>query len=96
MRYINGFIVYQSFCTFSAPNPQHFSFFYKAFYFVLEYSQLTNVIILLVSGEQRRDSAIYIHVFILLQTPFPSRLPHNIEQHSKCYIVGLQHFSFNV
>ena len=41
-----------------------------------------------VSGGQQRDPAIHIHVFILPQTPLPSRLPHNIEQSSMCYIVG--------
>ena len=35
-----------------------------------------------VSGEQQRDSAIYIHVSILPQIPLPSRLPHNTEQSS--------------
>ena len=34
------------------------------------------------------DSAIHIHVPILPQTPFPSRLPHNIEQSSLSYTVG--------
>ena len=38
------------------------------------------------SGVQQRDSAIYIHVSTLLQTPLPSKLPHNIEQSSQCYI----------
>ena len=42
----------------------------------------------IVSGGQQRDSAIYIHVTILLQAPLPSRLPHNIEQSSLCYTVG--------
>ena len=37
---------------------------------------------MIVSSKQRRDSAIHIHVSILSQTPFPSRLPHNIEQTS--------------
>ena len=32
----------------------------------------------IVSGEQQRDSAIHTHGSIL--PPFPSRLPHNIEQ----------------
>ena len=40
------------------------------------------------SGEQRRDSAIHIHVSILPQTPLPSRLPRDIEQSSLCYTVG--------
>ena len=38
---------------------------------------MNNVVI--VSGRQQRDSAIHIHVSILPQTPFPSRLPHSIE-----------------
>ena len=50
-------------------------------------SQLINNV-LIVSCEQQRDSAIYIHVSILPHTPLPSRLPHNIEQSSICYTVG--------
>ena len=38
-----------------------------------------------VSGRWQRDSAIYVHVSILPQIPFPSRLPHDIEQSSLCY-----------
>ena len=34
----------------------------------------------MVSGAYQNNSAIHIHVFILSQTPLPSRLPHNIEQ----------------
>ena len=46
--------------------------------FILYWSiPVSNVVI--VSGDQQRDSAINIHVFILPQTPFPSRLPQNIE-----------------
>jgi len=37
---------------------------------------INNVVI--VSDEQRRDSAIHILVSILPQTPFPSRPPHDI------------------
>ena len=47
---------------------------------------MNNVVI--VSGEQRRDSAIHIHVSVLPQTPLPSRLPHNTEQSSLCFTVG--------
>ena len=47
---------------------------------------INNVVI--VSGEQRRDPAIHIHVSILLQPILPPRLPHNIEQSSLCYTVG--------
>ena len=61
--------------------------FFQTFYFVLDYSRLTNNIVI-VSGEQWRDSAIHIHVSIFPQTPLTSRLPHNIEQSSICYIVG--------
>ena len=39
---------------------------------------MNNVVI--VSGEQQRDSAIHMHVSILPQTPLPSRRPHT--QHS--------------
>ena len=42
---------------------------------------------MIASGEQQRDSTIHIHVSILPQPPFPSRLPHNIEQSSVCYTV---------
>ena len=47
---------------------------------------MNNVVI--VSGEQRRDSAIHMHVSVLPQTPFPSRLPCNTEQSSLCFTVG--------
>ena len=66
------------------PYLRHFLFFYKAnclffkkrkkqqnFYFVLGYSWLTNNVT--VSGKQRRDSAINIHVSILPQ-PLLSRV----------------------
>ena len=44
---------------------------------------MNNVVI--VSGGQKRDSVIHIHVSILPQTLLPSRLPHNIEQSSLCH-----------
>ena len=47
-----------------------------------------SVVILIVSGEQQKDSAIHTHIYILPQTPLPSRLSHNIEQSSICYTVG--------
>ena len=47
---------------------------------------MSNVVI--ISGEQQRDSAIHIHASILPQTPLPPRLPHNIEQSSICYNAG--------
>ena len=57
-----------------------FFFFSLNFYFVLRCSLLTNNVI--VSGEQLRDSAIHIHVSVLLQTPLLCSLPHNTEQSS--------------
>ena len=48
---------------------------------------------MVVSGGQQRDSAIHIHVSILLQTLLPSRLPHNIEQSSVCCTAGPSWFS---
>ena len=38
----------------------------------------------MVSGEEQRDSATHIHVFILAQTPLLSRLLRNIEFHVLC------------
>ena len=58
---------------------------FLTFYFVLELTiQLTINNVVIVSGGQGRDSAMYKHVSILPQTPLPSRLPHNIEQSSLC------------
>ena len=51
------------------------------------YWTMANKNIVIVSGEQRRDSAIHIDVSIPHQTPLPSRVPHNIEQSSLCYTV---------
>ena len=50
--------------------------------------------IVIVHGEQQRDSAIYIHVSILLQILFPSRLPHNIEQSSLCCAIQQVHVGY--
>ena len=61
-------------------------FFFLTFYFVLGDSQLTSKLIVL--REQRRESAIHIHMSILPQSPLPSRLPHTIEQSSLCSTVG--------
>ena len=52
----------------------------KFFLFCIGAETINNVV--RVSGEQQRDSAIYIHVSILPQIPLPSRLPHNTEQSS--------------
>ena len=49
---------------------------------------------MIVSGRQQRDSPTHIHVSILTQTPLPSRLPHNIEQSSLGYTVGLVGYPF--
>ena len=56
------------------------------FLFCVGVELMNNIVV--VSGEQRRDSAIHTHVSILPQTPVLSRLPHNIEQSSTCYMVG--------
>ena len=42
---------------------------------------------MIVSGRQQRDSVIHIGISILFQIPLLSKLPHNIEQSSLCYIV---------
>ena len=47
--------------------------------------------IVIASGRQQRDSAMYTHISILPQIPsnfLPFRFPHNIEQSSLCYTVG--------
>ena len=44
---------------------------------------------LMISGGQQRDSAKYIHVSILPETPLPPRLPHNLKQNSLSYTEGL-------
>ena len=53
------------------------------FHFILGYNRFTNKVVI-VSGEEWRDSAIHIPVSTLPQTPLPSRLPHNIEQSPLC------------
>ena len=60
---------------------------FLTFYFILVYSQLT-VLWLIVSGGQQGALAIPIPVSILSQTPLPSRLPSNFPQSSMCYPVG--------
>ena len=57
---------------------RHCARFLKSFVFCIGVQLINNAVI--VSGGQQRDSAIHIHVFILPQTPLPSRLPHNIKQ----------------
>ena len=58
----------------------------KTFKFCIGVEPINNAV--MVSGGQQRDSAVPIHVPILLQTPLPSRLPHDIEQSSLYYTVG--------
>ena len=49
--------------------------------------------VVIVSGEQRRDSAIHIYIPILPQTPLPSSLPRDAEQSSLRLQQGLvSHF----
>ena len=49
-------------------------FFFLSFLFYIGVKLINNVVIL--SGEQQRDTAIHTHVSILPPTPLPSRLPH--------------------
>ena len=65
------------------PHSFLFLIFFK-FLFLLGYSWLTNSVVI-VSGEQQKDSATHIHVSILLQTLLPSKLPPSIAQ-SSCAI----------
>ena len=44
--------------------------------------------IVTVSGGQQRDLAKHTHVYILSQTPLPSRLPHTTEQSSLSCTIG--------
>ena len=54
--------------------------------FCIEVYLINNVMI--VSGEQWRDSAMHIYVSILPQTLLPYRLLHNSEQSSLCCTIG--------
>ena len=63
------------------PKYQHDYFFLS--FPVVAVQPINNVVI--VSGEQQRDSAMCTHISTLPQTPLPSRLPHNIEQSSMCH-----------
>ena len=58
-------------------------YFLQMWYRIIEYSDWKYF-----PGGQQRDSAIYIHVSMILQTPLPSSLPHNTEQSSLCYAMG--------
>ena len=60
--------------------------FFLNFLLCIRVWPINNVVI--VSGEQQRDSAIHIHISILPKTHLPSRLPHNVEQSSLCYTIG--------
>ena len=60
--------------------------FFKTFKFYVGIQLINNVVIVL--GEQQRDSAIHIHASVLSQTPLSSRLPHNVEQSSLCQRVS--------
>ena len=76
---------------------RHFLFYIHEFFFLgIGIYSINNVVI--ISGEQYRGSALLIYVPILPQTPFPSRLPHSIEQgfhvlHSRSLMVI--HFKYS-
>ena len=61
------------------------------FLFCIWVQAINNVVV--ISGEQQRDSAMHMRVSILPQAPLPSRLPRNTEQRSMCYPVGPYWFS---
>ena len=67
--------------------PYFFNFFLLNFLFCVGIQLINNVVVVL--GEQGRDSIIQIPIYILPQTSLPSSLPHNIEQSSIYYTVGL-------
>ena len=62
--------------------------FFLNFKLFILYWGIANYNVVVVSGEQWRDSAIRIHVFILPSTSLPSRLAHNTEQISVCCTIG--------
>ena len=61
-------------------------FFFKTSSFFIGVQSVNNVVV--VSGEQWRDSAIQKHVSIFPQSPLPTRLIHDPEQSSMCCTVG--------
>ena len=60
--------------------------FFLNFLFYFEVQSVNNVVT--VAGRQQGNSAIHIHVSILLQSPLSSRLPHNVEQTFMFFSVG--------
>lgn len=60
-----------------------FSFFFLTFYFILEYSLINSVVIVL--GDSRMTQP---YMSILPKTPLLLRLSYNTEQHSLCCTVG--------
>ena len=60
--------------------------FFFNFLFCIWIEPVDSVVI--ISGEQGRDSAMHIHASILPRIPLPSRLPHGIEQSLMYYRVG--------
>ena len=65
----------------------HFFFIYFFELLIFIGVELINNVVI-VSGEQGRDSAIHTHVSILPQTLLPPRLPHNTEQSSLCCTIS--------
>ena len=68
------------------PSYTFFFFLILSFLFYIEVYPINNVMI--VSGEQWRDSAMHIYVSILPQTLLPYRLLYNSEQSSLCCTIG--------
>ena len=61
-------------------------FLFFNFLFYTGVQPINNVVI--ISDAWQRDSAVRVHVSVLLQTLLTSRLPYNIDQSSLCYTVG--------
>ena len=68
-------------------------YFFKLF---ILYWGIADNRVLIVSGEQQRDSVIHIHVSIVPQTPLPYRLRHNNDQNSICYTIVSQQDFFDL
>ena len=72
--------------TLIAAHQAHDSCCFWTFHFVLGYGRLITLWSFQVNSKGTQS---YTHISILLQTPLSSRLPHNIEQSSMGYTIGI-------
>ena len=81
---------------FLLPDMMYFFFFCFKLLFYVAVQPINSVVI--GPGGQQRDSALRIHVSMLLQTPPLSRLPGNTEQSSLLYsgILLVIHFKYDM